>query len=110
MSPIVSFIFSVFAILALLLIASVGVGAANLHYVFGVIIPYLAILTFIIGFIARVLQWAKVPVPFRIPTTCGQAKSLPWITASRLETPSTTFGCIKRMALEILFFRSLFRN
>ena len=56
------------------------------------------------------VQWAKIPVPFRITTTCGQEKSLPWIKANELENPSTTFGVVKRMALEILFFRSLFRN
>jgi len=110
MNPIVSFFFSVFAILIILLLVWVGVGSANMYYLFGVIIPYLAVLTFIIGFIARMVQWAKVPVPFRITTTCGQEKSLPWIKANELESPTTTFGVVKRMALEVLFFRSLFRN
>ena len=110
MNPIVSFFFSVFALLVLLLLVSVGVGSANMHILFGVVIPYAAIFTFIIGFIARMVQWAKIPVPFRITTTCGQEKSLPWIKANELENPSTTFGVVKRMALEILFFRSLFRN
>jgi nitrate reductase gamma subunit len=110
MNPIVSFFFSVFAILIILLLAWVGVGSANMYYLFGVIIPYAAIFTFIVGFIVRMVQWAKVPVPFRIPTTCGQEKSLPWIKANELESPTTTFGVVKRMALEVLFFRSLFRN
>jgi nitrate reductase gamma subunit len=35
---------------------------------------------------------------------------LPWIKASALDNPSTTAGVIGRMALEILLFRSLFRN
>lgn len=110
MNPIVSFFFSVFALLVLLLLVSVGVGSVNMHYLFGVVIPYLAIFTFIIGFIVRMVQWAKVPVPFRITTTCGQEKSLPWINANELESPATFFGVVKRMALEVLFFRSLFRN
>jgi nitrate reductase gamma subunit len=110
MNPIVRFIFSFFAILILLLVVSVGVGLANMHYLFGVMIPYLAILTFFIGFIARILQWSKVPVPFPISTTSGQQKSLSRIKANELESPATTLGVIKRMALEVLFFRSLFRS
>ncbi|MFH1861486.1 MAG: sulfate reduction electron transfer complex DsrMKJOP subunit DsrM, partial [bacterium] len=35
---------------------------------------------------------------------------LPWIKNSNLENPHTAWGVIGRMALEILFFRSLFRN
>jgi len=49
-------------------------------------------------------------VPFRITSTGGQQKSLPWIKASRLDNPSTGLGALMRMALEILLFRSLFRN
>jgi nitrate reductase gamma subunit len=49
-------------------------------------------------------------VPFRIPTTCGQQKSLPWIKPSKVENPYTAWGVIVRMALEVLLFRSLFRN
>ncbi|MFH2001608.1 MAG: sulfate reduction electron transfer complex DsrMKJOP subunit DsrM [Planctomycetota bacterium] len=77
---------------------------------FGILIPYIAVLTFIIGFIAKVIKWARSPVPFRITTTCGQQKTLPWIKSDNLESPHTTMGVIGRMALEILFFRSLFRN
>lgn len=110
MSFIYSIIFSFSITLILLLIVLGGVGSANLHYLFGVIIPYLALATFLIGFIYRILQWAKSPVPFRITTTCGQEKSLPWIKADNLENPFTFFDVIKRMALEILLFRSLFRN
>ena len=49
-----------------------GVGGA----IFGVLIPYLALAIFLGGLVYRVFGWAKVPVPFRIPTTCGQEKSL----------------------------------
>ncbi|MBI5199663.1 MAG: sulfate reduction electron transfer complex DsrMKJOP subunit DsrM, partial [Nitrospirae bacterium] len=94
----------------LVLIAFAGVKAGNLHFLFGVVIPYAAIITFITGVIYRVLKWAGSPVPFRIPTTCGQQKSLPWIKHSKIENPSNTLGVIKRMALEVLLFRSLFRN
>ena len=63
-----------------------------------------------VGFVYRVVQWAKAPVPFRIPTTCGQEKSLPWIRTNPLDNPSCLWGVIGRMALEIFLFRSLFRN
>jgi nitrate reductase gamma subunit len=56
------------------------------------------------------VAWAKSPVPFRIPTTCGQQKSLPWIKSNAMESPSGTWEVLGRMALEVLFFRSLFRN
>jgi nitrate reductase gamma subunit len=86
------------------------VKAANLHYLFGVIIPYAAFFAFLIGIIYRVFQWGRVPVPFRIPTTAGQEKSLPWIKQNKIDNPSTTLGVVVRMALEVLLFRSLFRN
>jgi nitrate reductase gamma subunit len=77
---------------------------------FGVIVPYAAIATFLVGISCRVIRWSLSPVPFRIPTTCGQQKSLPWIKAGWLETPYRAAGVVARMALEILLFRSLFRN
>jgi nitrate reductase gamma subunit len=77
---------------------------------FGVIVPYAAIATFLVGISYRVIRWSLSPIPFRIPTTCGQQKSLPWIKAGWLETPYRTAGVVARMALEILLFRSLFRN
>jgi nitrate reductase gamma subunit len=79
-------------------------------YLFAVAIPYAAMVTFIAGIMFRMLRWANAPVPFRIPTTCGQQKSLTWIRSSRLDNPHSTLGVIGRMALEILLFRSLFRN
>jgi len=83
-----------------------GVGEA----IFGVLLPYLALVVFLGGLIYRVLGWARTPVPFRIPTTCGQQKSLPWIRCAKLDNPSGTLGVVGRMALEVLFFRSLLRN
>jgi nitrate reductase gamma subunit len=98
------------AVVALVLLVFLGVKAANLHYLFGVIIPYVAVAVFVFGVMYRVVKWARSPVPFRIPTTGGQQKSLPWIKYSKLDNPSTTGEVIKRMALEVLVFRSLFRN
>ena len=101
---------SLIAVIALVLVALFGVGAIGLDTLFGVVIPYVAIAVFVLGIIYRIVSWAKVPVPFRIPTTCGQGKSLPWIKADNLESPYNTWGVIGRMALEVLLFRSLFRN
>ncbi len=74
------------------------------------VIPYAALTIFVIGFIYRIVIWARSPVPFRIPTVCGQQKSLFWIKRNNTKSPSTTWGVILRIALEVLFFRSLFRN
>jgi nitrate reductase gamma subunit len=105
-----SIIFPLAVVLILLLVVLGGISYTHLENVFGVFIPYLAIAIFLIGFIYRILSWAKSPVPFRITTVCGQEKSLDWIKANRLESPFTTLDVIKRMALEVLLFRSLFRN
>lgn len=103
-------LFPFFAVIALVLIAFLGVQVGNLQFLFGVLVPYAAIAVFIIGFIAKVLGWGRSPVPFCIPTTAGQQKSFPWIKQNKLDNPSSTLGVIGRMALEILVFRSLFRN
>ena len=94
----------------LFLVAYTGVEGAGLQVVFGVIIPYLALAAFLIGFVVKVLGWAGSAVPFRIPTTCGQQKSLPWIKQNSIDNPNTTAGVFVRMILEIFLFRSLFRN
>ena len=101
---------SLLAVILLILLVMLGAGAANLKYLFGVIIPYVAIVLFLAGIVLRVLRWAGAPVPFRIPTTSGQQKSLPWIKQNKLDNPHNLIGVIGRMALEILLFRSLFRN
>ena len=103
-------LFSLFAILIIIVAVTLGVETAKLDFLFGVIIPYAAIATFILGIVLRVLRWARSPVPYHIPTVAGQQKSLKWIKSSKLESPSSTLGVIGRMSLEILLFRSLFRN
>jgi nitrate reductase gamma subunit len=101
---------SLLAVFVLALIAYLGSRIGPLQWVFGVVIPYLAVLVFIGGFISRVMGWSKSVVPFRIPTTCGQQKSMPWIKQDKIDNPSSGFAVFIRMALEILTFRSLFRN
>jgi nitrate reductase gamma subunit len=100
---------SLIAILILTLL-SVGVAFSPLSFLLTTILPYTVFAVFIVGFIYRVVQWAKAPVPFRITTTCGQQSSLPWIRSNPVESPSGLAGVIGRMALEVFLFRSLFRN
>jgi nitrate reductase gamma subunit len=101
---------SLLAVFALALIAYMGASIGALQWLFGVVIPYLAVIVFVVGFIRRVMSWSRSAVPFRIPTTCGQQKSLPWIKQAKIDNPSTTLGVFIRMVLEIVTFRSLFRN
>ena len=103
------YMFSLIAVIVLFLIAWAG-AAVGLQFVFGIIIPYLALITFLVGLAYKVVGWSRSAVPFRIPTTGGQQKSLPWIKHSQLDCPATNWQVIVRMALEILTFRSLFRN
>ena len=71
---------------------------------------YLALPVFLAGMAWRAWRWAATPVPFRIPTTAGQQRSLPWIRGAWLESPWTAAGVAARMAMEVLLFRSLFRD
>ncbi len=97
------------AVIGLVAVAFFGV-TAGMDYVFGVAIPYIAVLVFLAGMVMRVMGWAKSAVPFNITTTAGQQKTLPWIKQDKFESPSSMLHVIGRMALEVLVFRSLFRN
>jgi nitrate reductase gamma subunit len=101
---------SLAAVAGLVLVPLLAVGVGGWQFVIGVALPGLAFLVFLVGILFRVVSWARAPVPFRIPTTSGQQKSLPWIANQELESPSGSFGVLGRMVLEVLFFRSLFRN
>jgi nitrate reductase gamma subunit len=105
-----NFVLPLLLTILLLAVVLIGAGVAELSFLFGIIIPYIAIAVFIAGILYRVIKWGRAPVPFAISTTTGQQKSLPWIKNNTLESPHNRFGVIGRMALEILFFRSLFRN
>lgn len=105
------YMYSLLAVIVLSLTSYFLVEAASgFKLLFGVIIPYVALIVFIAGFINRVMSWARSPVPFRIPTTCGQQKSLPWIKPNKIDNPFSKGAVVVRMFLEIVFFRSLFRN
>jgi len=110
MNFVLSILFSSFAVMVVVLIPWIGVGALDLKTLFGVVIPYAALVTFIVGIIVRVLGWGRSPVPYRIPTTAGQMWSFPWIKSNPIDNPKGTGGVVLRMLFEVLTFRSLFRN
>lgn len=99
-----------FSVVAFLIVAIIGYLGNFSPMIFGVVIPYIALAIFLIGIVVRIIKWAKSPVPFRITTTAGQQKSLPWLRRNRFDNPSNALETFIRMLLEILFFRSLFRN
>jgi nitrate reductase gamma subunit len=98
------------AVFLLFIVTYTGVEGAGLQWFFGIFIPYVALLFFVVGFFYKVMGWASSAVPFRIPTTCGQQKSLPWVKQNCIDNPDTSTGVFVRMILEIFLFRSLFRN
>ncbi len=110
MNFVLSILFSSFAVMVVVLIPWIGVGALDLRVLFGIIIPYAAMITFFVGIVVRVIGWSKSPVPFRIPTTAGQEWSFPWIKTNPIDNPKGTAGVVIRMIFEVLTFRSLFRN
>jgi len=106
-----NYMVSLIAVVVLFLIAYVGAQqGTGMQFVFGIAVPYLAVALFFYGFVRRVLSWSRSAVPFRITTTCGQQTSLPGFKQAKIDNPSSTFGVIVRMFLEIVCFRSLFRN
>jgi nitrate reductase gamma subunit len=102
--------YSLAAVLVLAAAVLTGSTVGGFQFFLGVVLPLAAIVIFLVGMVARVLRWASSPVPFRITTTCGQEKSLPWIKQNKLDNPSSLAGVLGRMGLEVLLFRSLFRN
>jgi nitrate reductase gamma subunit len=95
-----------------LLIATpwISFGTDGIKFFIACVLPYIAGALFISGTVYRIIRWGRSPVPFRITTTSGQQYSLPWLKSNNLENPHNTAGVIGRMLLEVLLFRSLFRN
>jgi nitrate reductase gamma subunit len=105
----IHYLSSLLAVFLLALIAYLG-SSVGLQWLFGIVLPYLAVIVFIVGVTRRVMEWSSSAVPFRIPTTCGQQKSMPRFKQAKIDNPSTAPGVFIRMLLEIAAFRSLFRN
>ncbi len=98
-------------VVVLAFIPYIGILASgSLKFLFGVFIPLVAVIVFLVGVIRRVVIWGRSAVPFRIPTTCGQQESLSWIKQNKIDNPSSGFWVMVRMFFEVFLFRSLFRN
>jgi len=97
-------------VVVLALIPFIGVTYAGLDYFFGVVMPYTAAAVLVAGFLYRMIDWLRRPVPFCITSTCGQEKSLDWIRPDPIESPSKPWHAVIRVLSEVLLFRSLFRN
>ncbi len=102
----------VISLLAVCILGGIAwLGAVSgFQYEIGVILPLAALVVFLLGLIWRIFKWATTPVPFAIPTVGGQQKSLDWIKPSNLDAPFSKLETAGRMLLEVLLFRSLFRN
>ncbi len=105
-----NFLLSMLAVLLLIAAAWLTACCEEIKVFILFVLPYLSAAVFISGTLYRVVKWSRSPVPFRIPTTSGQQKSLEWLKNNNLENPHNAFGVIGKMLLEIFFFRSLFRN
>jgi len=68
--------------------------------IFLAIVFYICFAILVIGTLYRIIRWAGVPVPLKIPTT----------GSGYLDNPKSTTAVVLRMATEVLVFRSLFRN
>lgn len=91
-------------------IGYLGGAMSGLQFLFGIVLPLVAFVIFLTGFIRKIWTWNRTPVPFCIPTTCGQQKSMSWITPDKIGNPSDFGSVWLRMAGEVFLFRSLFRN
>ncbi|MCC7461773.1 MAG: sulfate reduction electron transfer complex DsrMKJOP subunit DsrM [Gammaproteobacteria bacterium] len=96
-----------------LLLAALGALAAGwtaTTVLVAVVLPYVAWLTLVAGLCYRVWLWARTPVPFRIPTTSGQQRSLPWLRRAPIDNPDSGAAAAVRVVIEMLLFRSLLFN
>jgi nitrate reductase gamma subunit len=104
-------LFQAIAAVALILLA--GIIAASVPWLrtpAAVAVSYVSVGVFVAGICYRFVLWAKSSVPFCIPVTCGQQASSPGLRHDRLDNPNTSSGAALRVAMEVLCFRSLWRE
>ena len=97
-------------VLLLAVLGALAAGSVATTALVTLVLPYLAWLTLVAGLCYRVWLWARTPVPFRIPTTSGQQRSLPWLPRAPLDNPDSGAAAALRVVLEMLLFRSLLLN
>lgn len=91
--------------LPMLAVAVTGRGWLVALSVAALAVPFL-----VAGFVAKLLRWIRVPVPFRIPLTVGQQRSLRTIGHQRTRAPHTAPQAVARAILDIGLFRPLTRT
>jgi nitrate reductase gamma subunit len=64
----------------------------------------------VVLFVDKVAAWLRAPVPFRVPLTVGQQRSLPGLPRRRCDNPATWLEVAGRAGLDILLLRPLFRS
>ena len=99
-----------YALIAVLALGLLGWLGAGFPLIAGVWLPGVALGVFVVGVVVNVVGWCNAPVPFRITSVAGQQASLPWIRHSPLDSPRNGREAALRVALDVLLFRSLFRN
>lgn len=104
-------LFQAIAAVALILLAGIiAAGVPWLRTPAAVVVSYVSVGIFVVGICYRIALWARSSVPFCIPITCGQQASLPGLKHDRLDNPDSSSGAAMRVAMEVLFFRSLLRE
>jgi nitrate reductase gamma subunit len=98
------------AVAGLILASAISAQSTAARFLLGVVVPLAALCVWAGGLVWRVVWWAKSPVPFRIPTTCGQQRACDFLPANPVDNPQSSPAVGVRLALEVLLFRSLFRN
>jgi nitrate reductase gamma subunit len=98
------------AVAFILLFGLVAASESWLRTPVAVVVSYVSVGVFFAGLAYRFALWKKSAVPFRIPVTCGQQASQPWLKRDRLDNPDTAVGAAIRVVAEMLFFRSLLQD
>jgi nitrate reductase gamma subunit len=106
----VKFFQAIAAVAVILLAGIITASVPWLRTPASVAISYVSVGVFVAGISYRFALWAKSSVPFCVPVTCGQQASLPGLRHDRLDNPNTSSGAALRVAMEVLFFRSLLRE
>jgi len=87
MNFILSIVLSSIAVLILVLIPWVGVGALDLSGFFGVFLPYVALIVFFVGLVYRVFVWACSPARSGSPRRQASSGACPGSSPAGSTTP-----------------------
>lgn len=90
-----NYMVSLIAVITLFLIAYVGTQqGAGLQMVFGIIVPYLAIILFIVGFARRVMGWRDRQYLSGLPPRAGSSHPCPGSNRPKSTTRLVRLGLL----------------